>query len=258
MRYRGYLLDLDGTVYRGERLLPGAAEAVGGLRARGARVLFLSNKPLEPAAAYARKLTRLGLPTEADEVLTSAGVLTDYLRRAAPGARLYVIGEPPLLAELEAAGFEVTDEPRRVDVVVIAFDRTFDYRKLTLALAAARHGARLVATNPDRTCPVEEGEIPDCAAMIGAVEGATGRRVETIVGKPSPLTVEAALARLGGLAPREVLLVGDRLETDVQMGIRAGIDTALVLTGVTGREAVAGSLWRPTYVLEHLGEVLRL
>lgn len=258
VRYGGYLLDLDGTIYRGDRLLPGAREAVATLRAAGARLLFLSNKPIETRADYARKLTRLGLPTRDDEVLNSGLVMAEYLRRQAPGARLFVIGEPPLVEEMRAAGFAVTEDPARVDVVVIAFDRTFDYRKLDIALQASRRGARLVATNPDRTCPVDGGEVPDCAAMIGAVEGATGRRVEAIVGKPSPLTVEAALARLGGLGASEVLMVGDRLETDIQMGNRAGIDTALVLTGVTRREDLAGSPWRPTHLIEHVGDVVRL
>lgn len=258
MRYGGYLLDLDGTIYRGDRLLPGAREAVGAVRAAGAGLLFLSNKPLETRADYARKLTRLGLPTRDDGVLTSGLVMAEYLRRRARGARLFVIGEGPLIEEMRAAGFEVTEEPSRIDVIVIAFDRSFDYRKLDIALQASKRGARLVATNPDRTCPVDGGEIPDCAAMIGAVEGATGRQVEAIVGKPSPLTIEAALARLGGLPASAVLMVGDRLETDIQMGNRAGMDTALVLTGVTRREDVAASAWRPTHVLDHVGEVVRL
>jgi len=256
--YRGYLLDLDGTVYRGERLLPGAREAVATLRGRGARVLFLSNKPIETRADYARKLTRLGVPAGDGDVLTSGLVMATWLGRNAPGARLYVVGEPPLVGELEEAGFEVTEDPSRVDVVVIAFDRTFDYRKLDVAYQAARRGARLVATNPDRTCPVEGGEIPDCAAMIGAIEGASGRRVETIVGKPSPVTVDAALARMGGLAPRDVLMVGDRLETDIAMASRAGMDSALVLTGVTRREQLRGAPAAPTYVLESIAGVVDL
>jgi HAD superfamily hydrolase (TIGR01457 family) len=256
--YRGYLLDLDGTVYRGERLLPGAREAVATLRGRGARVLFLSNKPIETRADYARKLTRLGVPAGDGDVLTSGLVMASWLVRHAPGARLYVVGEPPLVGELKEAGFEVTEDPSRVDVVVIAFDRTFDYRKLDVAYQASRRGARLVATNPDRTCPVEGGEIPDCAAMIGAIEGASGRRVEAIVGKPSPVTVEAALARMGGLAPRDVLMVGDRLETDIVMASRAGMDSALVLTGVTRREQLRGAPAAPTYVLETIAGVVDL
>jgi len=136
---------------------------------------------------------------------------------------------------------------------VAAFDRTFDYAKLNHALQAIRRGAGFVATNPDRTCPVDEGEIreiPDCAGMIGAIEGVTGKRVEVIVGKPSPLMVEAALARLG-LPAAECLLAGDRLETDIVMGKQAGLGgTALVLSGVSTREMLATAPVRPGYVLE--------
>jgi arabinose operon protein AraL len=191
--YQGYLFDLDGTIYLGEALLPGAKALVAGLRDAGRRVAFLSNKPLDSRAAYAAKLDRLGIPATADDVINSSFVLARYLARESPGARCFVIGEPPLQAELAAAGLAVHDGPE-VDWVVVAFDRTFDYRKLDVALqAVTRHRARLVGTNPDRTCPVEGGEIPDAAGMIGAVEGVTGRRVDPIVGKPSPITLAVAL-----------------------------------------------------------------
>ena len=145
-----------------------------------------------------------------------------------------MIGEPPLVEELRAAGLAPVDDAR-VDYVVVAFDRTFDYRKLDVALQAVkRHGARLVGTNPDRTCPVEGGEIPDAAGMIGAVEGVTGRRVDPIVGKPSPITLRIALDRLG-LPAGECAVVGDRLETDIAMARTAGLASILVLTGVTRR-----------------------
>lgn len=253
--YRGFLLDLDGTVYLGERLLPGARETIAALRAAGRRVRFLSNKPIQSRADYAAKLTRLGVPTRGDEVINSSYVLARYLAREAPGARCFVIGEPPLVEELRAAGLAPVDDAR-VDYVVVAFDRTFDYRKLDVALqAVTRHGARLVGTNPDRTCPVEGGEIPDAAGMIGAVEGVTGRRVDPVVGKPSPITLRVALDQLG-LPAGECAIVGDRLETDIAMGRAAGLGTVLVLTGVTraGDPAIAG--WRPDHVLESLGDLL--
>ena len=215
--YRGFIFDLDGTVYLGERLLPGAAAVIAALRAGGQRVCFLSNKPIQSRADYAAKLTRLGVPTQMDEVINSSYVLARYLAREAPGARCFVIGEARLVAELEEAGLKPVDGPE-VDWVVVAFDRTFDYRKLDVALQAVkRHGARLIGTNPDRTCPVEGGEIPDAAGMIGAVEGVTGRRVDPIVGKPSPIMLAVALERLG-LAASECAIVGDRLETDIAMG----------------------------------------
>lgn len=230
--HRGWLFDLDGTVYLGEALIPGAAEVIAALRAAGRRVAFLSNKPLQSRADYARKLARLGIPAEPADVINSSIVLARYLQALDPGAPLFVIGEPPLIEELRSHGFEVRGD-ERVRWVVIAFDRTFDYAKLNVALQAVRrHGARLIATNPDRTCPVEEGEIPDCAGMTAAVEAVTGKSVEVIVGKPSPIILEVALAALGVRAS-DCVMVGDRLETDILMGKRQGLATVLVLTGVT-------------------------
>ena len=229
--HRGWLFDLDGTVYRGEALVPGAAETVAALRAAGRRVVFLSNKPIETRADYARKLTRLGIPTRTEEVVNSSLVLARHLGRLDPGAPVFVIGEPPLVGELVAHGFEVRRDPR-VRWVVIAFDRTFDYAKLTIALHAVRQGARLIATNPDRTCPTDEGELPDCAGMIAAVEAVTGHHVETVVGKPSPIILEVALAALG-VPATDAVIVGDRIETDIVMGRRLGLATVLVLSGIT-------------------------
>jgi arabinose operon protein AraL len=230
--HRGWLFDLDGTVYLGEGLVPGAGETIAALRAAGRRVAFLSNKPLYTRMDYATKLTRLGIPTRTDEVVNSSITLARHLRTLDPGAPVFVIGEPPLIGELREHGFDVRDQPD-VRWVVIAFDRTFDYNKLNTALQAVRrHDARLIATNPDRTCPVEGGEIPDCAGMIAAVEAVTGRRVEAVVGKPSPIILEVALEALG-VEARDCVIVGDRIETDIVMGKSLGLATVLVLTGIT-------------------------
>jgi HAD superfamily hydrolase (TIGR01450 family) len=228
---RGWLFDLDGTVYLGERLIPGADRVVAALRHDGRRVAFLSNKPLSTRTDYAAKLTRLGVPATPDDVVNSSIVLARRLAARDPGAPVFVIGEPALLAELAAHGLEVRPD-HHVRWVVIAFDRTFDYAKLNTALQAVRQGASLIATNPDRTCPVEGGEIPDCAGMIAAVEAVTGHRVEEIVGKPSPIILEAALAALG-VPATDAVIVGDRIETDITMGKSLGLATVLVLSGVT-------------------------
>jgi HAD superfamily hydrolase (TIGR01450 family) len=252
--YRGWLFDLDGTVYLGERLIPGAAEAIGALRAAGRRVAFLSNKPLQTRADYAAKLTGLGVPAEPEEVINSSLVLARYLRELDPGAPVYVIGEPPMIAELREHGFEVRED-ERVRWVVIAFDRTFTYAKLNTALQAVKRGARLIATNPDRTCPVEGGEIPDCAGMIAAVEAVTGRRVETVVGKPSPIILEVALAALG-VAAADAVMVGDRIETDITMGKRLGLHTILVLSGVTRPDDPRIAALAPDHVLRSIEEII--
>ena len=219
-------------MYLGDALIPGADLAIAALRAAARRVAFLSNKPLQSRREYAEKLTRLGIPATADDVVNSSAVLARHLTHLDPGAPVFVIGEAPLVAELQAAGFETRLDPR-VRWVVISFDRTFDYAKLDVALqAVTRHGARLIATNPDRTCPVDGGEIPDCAGMIAAVEAVTDKKVEAVVGKPSPIILAVALALLG-VSAADAVIVGDRIETDIAMGRRSGLHTILVLSGVT-------------------------
>jgi len=252
--HRGWLFDLDGTVYRGEALIPGADTAIAALRAAGRKVAFLSSKPLQTRADYARKLTRLGIPTRDDDVINSSLVLARHLARLDARAPVFVIGEPPLIAELRAHGFEVRED-HRVRWVVIAFDRTFDYAKLNTALQAVREGARPIATNPDRTCPTEDGEIPDCAGMTAAVEAVTGHTVEVIVGKPSPIILEVALEQLG-VEPRECVIVGDRLETDIVMGKRLGLATVLVLTGITPAGAARIADTAPDLVVPSIRELV--
>ena len=253
--HRGWLFDLDGTVYLGEALVPGAAETVAALRGDGRRVAFLSNKPLQTRADYAAKLRRLGVPADAEDVINSSLVLARHLAALDSGAPVFVIGEPPLVAELIAHGFEVRPD-QRVRWVVIAFDRTFDYAKLNIALQAVRQGARLIATNPDRTCPVEGGEIPDCAGMMAAVEAVTGKTVEIVVGKPSPIILEVALARLD-VPARDAVIVGDRIETDIVMGRRLGLGTVLVLSGVTRADDPRIAEIAPDLVLPSIRDLIR-
>ena len=252
--YRGWLFDLDGTIYLGERLIPGADAAIAALRAAGRRVAFLSNKPLQTRAEYAAKLTRLGVPAAPADVINSSLVLARYLRDRDPGAPVFVIGEPPMLDEMRAHGFEVRPD-ERVRWVVIAFDRTFDYAKLNIAPQAVKQGARLIATNPDRTCPVEGGEIPDCAGMIAAVEAVTDKKVEAIVGKPSPIILEVALAALG-VPARDAAIVGDRIETDIVMGRRLGLGTVLVLSGVTRADDPRIAAAAPDHVVRSVRDLV--
>ena len=253
--FDAYLFDLDGTVTLGDALLPTAGETITRLRAAGRRTLFLSNNPSRTAADYAARLTRLGLPTPAGDVVNSSLVMVDFLKRQMPGARLFVVGEASLCGELAAAGFELADEAAGVDAVIASFDRTFTYRKLQIAFDAIRGGARFFATNGDRYCPTPDGGQPDAAAMIAAIEAATNTQVEAVVGKPSPIMAEAALARLG-LPPERCLMTGDRLETDVLFGLNAGMAAALTLTGTTSEAEAAASSIRPTYMMRTLNELL--
>ena len=250
--YGGYILDLDGTVYLGDELLPGAREALAELKSR-ASVVYLTNKPLYLPANYAEKLTRLGVQTSAEEVVSSTDALLLYLKDHAPNARLFVVGEPPLIGLLESAEYEVTGDPHKVEVVVVSFDRTFDYRKLKIAFDAVNAGARLVATNPDAHCPSPDGGLPDCAAMLAAIEASTG--AQAIVGKPSQHMVAVLLEKLG-VPAKDTLLVGDRLGTDVRMANEAGMASALVLTGATSLEEALSSQDKPDYIIDGLGELL--
>jgi NagD protein len=253
--YEAYIFDLDGTVYLGEALLPTAGETITYLRSLNKRTVFLSNNPTHSRHDYAAKLTRLGLPTPPEDIINSSVVMVDFLRRCLPQARLFVIGEAPLQAELTAAGFELVDEARQVDAVIASFDRTFVYRKLQVAFDAIRAGARFFATNADRYCPVPGGGEPDAAAIIAAIEACTSTKVEAVVGKPSSWMAEAILGLLKLPADR-CLMTGDRLETDVQMGLNAGMAAALTLTGATGQAELSTSPIRPTYIIHQLNQLI--
>jgi NagD protein len=258
--FKGFIFDLDGTVYRSDRLIPGADRVIRLIRDSGRKVAYLSNKPIQTREDYASKLTRLGIPTQPDEVINSTFVMTNYLKKIAPQARLFVVGEPPFIEELKRAGFQITDVLKEIEYVVVAFDRTFDYGKLNIAFQAIKLGAHFVATNPDRTCPVEGGEIPDCAGMIAAIEVVTEKKVEVIVGKPSPIMIRAALDVLG-LKPADCILIGDRIETDIKMGKEAGIATGIVLTGVTDEEAlkkIKHTPNQPDFVFQSIADVENL
>ncbi|RPI85002.1 MAG: HAD-IIA family hydrolase [Chloroflexi bacterium] len=249
--YQGYIFDLDGTVYLGDRVIPGASEVIQRLRERGSRIVFVSNKPLESRAAYAKKLTRLGIPTDARDVINSSLAMVEYLQQEKISVPVFAIGEQPLLDELTDAGYEISEEPEKIGLVIASFDRTFNYHKLNVAFQALKRGAMLFATNADATCPVEGGEIPDAGAVIGALKGCAHRDVSFIAGKPSGWMIQLALQMLN-CPPANCLLTGDRLETDIQMGMSAGMDTALVLSGVSTRKTLENSKIKPTYVLESI------
>jgi NagD protein len=253
--YDAYIFDLDGTIYLGEALLPGAAETVAAIRQAGRRTIFLSNNPTKTRSQYADKLSRMGIPTPGEDIVNSSFVMVQWLLREAPHARLFVVGEQPLIGELRAAGFELSERAGEIDIVVASFDRTFAYHKLQLAFDAIRAGARLVATNGDRYCPTPHGGEPDAAAVIAAIEACTGATCDPIVGKPSPIMV-ATIMDLLRLPPERCIMVGDRLETDIRMGIGAGMDTCLVLTGDATRASLAASGLAPTMVLERIDGLL--
>ena len=258
--YDGYLFDLDGTIYLGDELLPGSLDLVTRLREQGRRTLFLSNNPTKDPDMYAEKLTRLGIPTSPEDVVNPLVTLAAWLRREAPGARVFVIGSEPLKRAVVAAGAELSEDPTAIDVIVASYDTTFDYRKLQIAFDTLwqQRRARLITTNPDAYCPMPGGRgEPDAAAVLAAIEACTGARCEANLGKPDPVMLRTALEVLG-LEARNCVMVGDRLYTDVAMAVDAGVDAALVLTGES-TQAMVDALpaeRRPTYVLEGVGQLL--
>jgi HAD superfamily hydrolase (TIGR01450 family) len=256
--FDGYAFDLDGTVYLGDTPLPGAVETVAHIRQAGRPVVFVTNNPLNNAEGYAHELSHLGIEAKTSDVVTATEALVSYLSRAHRSAQLLVIGEALLWRTLAAAGFSLTDEPSAADVVVVSFDRTFDYAKLHAAYRAVRlHGARLVATNPDPYCPTPDGGLPDCAAMLAAIEACTGATAEAIVGKPSRHMAAAVLDRLG-VGAAGAVMVGDRLATDMVMARSAGMASVLVLTGATSPSdlATCDPQLVPDYVIQTLFELL--
>ncbi|GEP40022.1 acid sugar phosphatase [Nocardioides psychrotolerans] len=258
--YDAYLFDLDGTIYLGDELLPGAFDLVTGLRDQGCETLFLSNNPTRDPQMYAEKLTRLGLPTPTSHIVNPVVTLTAWLRQEAPDATVFVIGEDPLVRALQEAGVRTSNDPALIDIVVASFDRTFDYAKLQIAFDALwQHGrARLVTTNPDAYCPMPGGRgEPDAAAVIAAIEASTGVRCEVNVGKPSPLMLTTALSVVG-IPATDCLMVGDRLYTDIAMAVDAGIDSALVLSGESTRAMLADLPVErhPTLVLDRIDALL--
>jgi HAD superfamily hydrolase (TIGR01450 family) len=254
--FSGYVIDLDGTVYLGDEALPGAVETLARIRAAGARVVFLTNNPLRSAASYADMLSGLGVQAAEREIVTPLSVLTGYLRQRYPGAAALTIAEPLVDLTLTAAGIAVTTEPSEADVVVLSFDRTFDYAKLLRAFRAVRrHGAVIVATNPDPFCPTPDGGLPDCGAVLAAVEACTGTQAAAVLGKPGKEMAAEVRTRLG-VPASDAAMVGDRLLTDVAMSRALGMTSILVLSGATGPGDLTTAAPRPDYVIDGLGDLL--
>lgn len=258
--YDAYVFDMDGTIYLGEHFLPGAERLVRELRRREIPVRFLSNNPTKDPEQYAEKLERLGLPTPVEEIANTVVVMTRWLLEHHPGATVFPIAEQPLIRALAEAGIAMSEDPAEIDIVIASYDRTFDYRKLQIAFDAIWFHKRaiLVATNPDRYCPFPGGRgEPDAASIIAAIEACTGATLTKNVGKPSPEMLTEALAGLD-VDPRRCMMVGDRLGTDIQMAVDAGMASTLVLTGdSTLDEALAlPELSRPTFALDRVDHLV--
>jgi 4-nitrophenyl phosphatase/NagD protein len=249
---RCFLIDMDGTFYLGEQLLPGALEFIEMLRARGVPFLFLTNNSSRDGERYAAKLRRLGLKIESDQIFTSGQATAIFLKQHKPGAKVYVVGTPALEQELSAHGFSLaSDQP---DYVVLGFDTAVTYDKLWTLCNLVRAGVPYIATHPDINCPTETGYMPDTGAFIQLVETSTGRAPDVVIGKPNAPII-TAVAEKTGLPVEDLAMIGDRLYTDIALG-GTGVTTILVLSGETQLEDLPGSPFKPDYILRDLAELV--
>ena len=258
--YEGYVFDLDGTIYLGDGLLPGAKRLILKLRELGKREVFVSNNPTKDPKMYAEKLGTLGLKTPPSEIVNTVVTMTRWLLREHPEATVFPISETPLENSLSEAGIKMSEDPEEIDIVIASYDRTFDYRKLQIAFDAIWFYERaiLVTTNPDRYCPLPGGRgEPDAAAIVAAIEACTGAKCQVNVGKPDPIMLETVMDLIG-LDTQDCVVSGDRLYTEIRMAKGAGIPSAIVLTGETTEEDLAGEPVEnlPDYVLKRIDQLV--
>jgi len=257
--YDGYVFDLDGTIYLGDELLPGARRLILKLRELDRRVVFLSNNATKDPRMYAEKLTKLGLETPAGEIVNTVVTMTGWLLQNHPDATVFPIAEEPLKNALREAGIKMSENPEEIDIVIASYDRGFDYRKLQIAFDAIwfHKRATLVTTNPDRYCPFPGGRgEPDAAAIVGAIEGCTGTKCEVNVGKPDPIMLKTIMG-LVDLDVKDCVMTGDRLYTEIRMALDAGMPSAVVLTGETKAGDLEGeSEALPDYALERIDHLI--
>lgn len=253
-----FIFDMDGVLYRGMQALPGVNEMFDALEARGRKYLLATNNSMATPAEYVERMAAYGVRVDEAHIQTSATATRDFLRRELPGnAKILVVGMPALVVQLTTGtDFVVTDDADDdIAAVVAGLDQTFTYEKLTRATTAIRGGARFIATNADATLPVENGVLPGAGSIIAAIATASGRQ-PMVVGKPETLMMTTGVAQLGAHASRTIM-IGDRLDTDILAAQRAGLATALVLTGVATREDLAGSEVVPDYVFTNLPAMTR-
>ena len=249
---RCFLLDMDGTIYLGEKLLEGALEFIDLLHQQGLDYLFLTNNSSKDSQEYVKKLARLGLSVSREKILTSGEATAMHVQRQKPGAQVYVVGTEALENEFRTLGFVLTDE--MPDFAVLGFDTTLTYDKLWKLCDLVRAGVPYIATHPDYNCPTETGFMPDIGAMIAFVKASTEREPDLIVGKPNSLLVKYAAERTG-IPASAMCMIGDRLYTDIALGATAGIPTILVLSGETQAHEVSNSPHQPTYIFQDIRAV---
>lgn len=252
---QGFVLDMDGVLYRGDEPLPGMLDFIHTVGRRQIPFIFVTNNSMRTPDQYVDKLAKMGATVDRSRIITSGTTAADYLQQHYPrGTRLYVVGMPALHEVLinDTTGFVL--DPERPELVVNGSDITFTYEKLKLAMRGIRAGATWIATNADTTLPVEDGLWPGAGALIAALRACTDAE-PLVLGKPEPEMMQQALKRIG-LPAHTAVMIGDRLDTDILGGLRAGMTTALVLTGVDSEETSPTQSITPEYVFRDLAELV--
>ena len=248
---KGFISDMDGVIYHGNMLLPGAAEFVDWLYRNDKNFLFLTNSSERSPKELQQKLARMGLDVSEEHFYTSGQATAKFLSQQKPGCSAYIIGAAGLAGALYEAGITINDvDP---DYVVIGETSSYNYEMITKATELVRAGARLISTNPDMTGPSERGLMPACRALTAPVEMVTGKQAYSI-GKPNALMMRTALKILG-VHSGEAVMIGDRMDTDIIAGMESGLTTVLVLTGVTSRDDLGDYPYMPNIILDGIGNI---
>jgi HAD superfamily hydrolase (TIGR01457 family) len=250
---RCFLLDMDGTFYLGNRLLEGSLAFLNKLQSTGRQALFLTNNSSKSAEVYLEKLQLMGVRDPFLRVLTSGQAAAQYALKAFPNRSAFVLGTEMLRRELQSAGIVIDDQTP--DYVLIGYDTTLDYAKMTRVCDLVRAGLPYIATHPDFNCPTETGFAPDIGAIIAFIEASAGRKPDVIIGKPYRGIVEAAM-RITGLNTDQLAMVGDRLYTDIAMSVRHGMLGILVLTGEAAKDDIVNSPDQPDLVFDRLSDMI--
>ena len=250
---KGYICDMDGVIYHGDRLVEGAKEFVDWLKNQNKSFLFLTNSSAKSPKELKQKLARMGIDVGIEDFITSAHATASFLASQNPNVGVYVIGESGLINALHNAGFYI-DQVNPV-YVVVGESRTYNFEQIETAVHLVLGGAKLIGTNSDLTGPSEKGIVPACRALVAPIEMATGRQAY-FIGKPNPLMMRHAIKKIG-CKLEDTLIIGDRMDTDIIAGIESGIETALVLSGITRREDLAMYPYQPNYVLDRAADIMR-
>ena len=249
----GFICDMDGVIYHGNRILEGVPEFINWMQQNNKKFVFLTNSPERTPHELSMKLERMGLSVSPDHFYTSAMATASFIASQKPDATAYVIGEAALTKALYDKGIYMNDV--NPDYVVVGETSTYSFEKIEKAVNLVRNGAKLIGANPDITGPTEKGIMPATGALIAPIEIATGKKAY-FVGKPHPLLLRHGLKKLG-CHSQDIAFVGDRMDTDIIAGIESNVDTVLVLSGVTAMEDIDRYPYRPKYILNGVGDIVK-